>query len=341
MKSIILPILLIIFCFTSCKKKVVVTTTPATKKNIFIAGHQQGATGAQAVQWFNGVETLLGKPNTNGDGMRITDCALIGTDKYVIGNYDSSSSSSTIYGLPRYWKNGIEYKINTTNVSSFPKAISNIGIDVYILCQEFSAANIGTYTRDVVVYKNGVAIFATTTYLGDAYDLQCDASNWYILLDENTGIKQQIVYIKNGTKITLPPSADDQFARKMCLINGDVNIIGTSYNAAGKRLGGMLYNNGASVIVFANGESINIINYKNNPMVFGMNTNNKSASWYQTTEKSEPYFYLDNVATSDGKIYSIASDNAGGKVFEDGVAYGTFGINSNTVSNFASTVAVY
>jgi hypothetical protein len=304
MKQTILLLALLIICFSQCKKKA--ATEPAIKKNILLAGEQfKTSVGTNAVQWYNGVETILSKNTTSAAA---TDCIIVGNDQYVVGYYDSLVSQFG-YGKTVYWKNGVEYPINSINITSHPVAIRNIGSDIYILCEERSAAQLsaGTYIYAWVLYKNGQVYDSGSGKDLSVYDMEVNGNDIYFLGQATVSGMKQAFYYKNGVlKYISNFALGNLNTNDMCIINGDVNIVG-NYSASGGTQQIFYYTNGI-IKYLVNDANVYYANYilaKNSkPMIIGSD-GNFQGSWYDGVSKRNAYIFSAVKIANDGKLYGV------------------------------------
>jgi hypothetical protein len=296
-------ILFSIIYFSACSKKKV--DPIINNMNIMVAGIANN----KATQWINGAPQTL---SIGSNRPYVTDCIVANGDKYVIGYYDSVANNIN-FARSCYWKNGVEYKLNAKNIISWPVSIASNGSDVYILCNEISAANYGNNSlRDIVVYKNGIASTLTILNQGSAKTIKVMANkDVYVCADGFDGAKNTGVYFKNGNPTFIIPAAGkDLYVTDMDIINGIPYIIGNQYtNSNNPRP--FLYSNGITTML-SSIESVadKIANYKGKPYVAGIliGGNSKLSIWYDGVEKTLPSLIGSNSNYGGVKDLHVSTD---------------------------------
>jgi hypothetical protein len=337
MKNLICALLIIAVCIIgACRKKNTVTVPQPISKNLLVVGNRStNNIGTNAVQWYNGQQTILSK---NGKSGYAVDCILVGTDQYVAGYYDSSSFNGSVtsyYGKPCYWKNGVEFLIATPSLTSYPVSIANSGADIFILCKEISTADLASGTSSWVLYKNGIKLYSDSKSSLHPHDLEIDGNNIYILAQAFINGKDQTLFYKNNVATYVSNPIQGVINTKdMCIINGDVNITGVVQSTNGFTYG-FLYSNGiTSLLNTTESRYVDFVIAKNaKPLVFGIKVENGKDipfTWFDGVEKNETVQYLDIKNSTDGKLWGITYDD---EVFIDNQLQYILGLETSTSYN--------
>jgi hypothetical protein len=211
------------------------------------------------------------------------------------------------YGLPCYWKNGVEVKLNTTNVTGYPVAIGNIGNDIYILSNEASAINLAQYKSDAVIYKNGIAQAFATIDQGSVKAMKILGSDIYICADGFDGTNHSGIFWKNGTPTLIPaPPNRPLYVNDIEVLNGSAQVVGLTTDSVETDAQPYLFTNGISTKL-SNDEAnaLKIINRNNKACiggyVYSTASNKQIVVWENGITTTLP-----NLPNSDG--YSLIID---------------------------------
>jgi hypothetical protein len=331
-----------------CKKKV---ESNLTKGKIWVTGELQVNGGKRTVtQWLDGTTKSL----SNGlETCFAVDNKVINGDQFVIGFYNKSLNGNNL-NKAVYWKNGVEFAIQSTNASSTPIAIANDGNNIYILCDE---RKIGSYNCELVLYKNGTVDFFTTLTNGGCSDLEIENGNVHILGYGLNGSKMESIYFKNQNPTFLKPTVGNGlYARDMVIINGKAFITG-SETTNNSSLNSFLWSDNIFTILNAS-ESIGekIANLNGKPIIIGRLLSGSKpyvVTWYNGIETKLPeldnttgYSSVSDIAIYEDKSYILGScivNNGIRKnvIWIDGSINTTVGDTTGSVDNNWNAISVF
>jgi len=218
MKKTILPAIMGLLLFASCKKNNVTTPEPITA-NVFIAGSRSDGNKTTAVYWKNGERVELPSNATYQAGYGI---AVSGNDVYVTGAYSGGGLFSGTDAV--YWKNSEPMFLSTGGSYIQASDIVISGDDVYILMN-------GLFTAGY--WKNGVTedlAKSDSLNLNSASGLCVSGTDVYVSGYEVSGNLQNAKYWKNGQPVIISDQVHNFTTSGITVSGDDVYVSGGGYS---------------------------------------------------------------------------------------------------------------
>lgn len=265
----------------------VATAIAISGSDVYIAGYANapaaptGETHVRAVYWKNGNPVYLTEGVTSAEA---TDIAVVGNDVYVAGSEYNSKNIQ----VAKYWKNGISVNLS----SGVNRAVAN-GIvvnnnDVYVCGSEV------TGDKNIVKYwRNGVSI-SLSANSGFAGDIAVSGSDIYVAGYEIlAGNLHSIArYWKNGKTVDLSDGAKSASAKRICINNNTVYIVGFDGEKA------VLWKNGQPTYLSDRGIASDVCVDENDIYVAGtVNINNRFVAQYWKNDQSTTLSNNSSLAT--------------------------------------------
>jgi hypothetical protein len=193
----------------SCKKdgplkKTTDTTTIISPSgvDVYAAGESYYNGNEVPTYWKNGVAVILNHENNLFS--EVNSIAVSGKDVYVTG----IRQTATFYNVAAYWKNGVEYDLTDSTVSSSAFGITVQGSDVYIA----GSITLSSGKDGAVFWKNGVLTMLPCKDYATGKGITVNGSDVYVTGGANTDfspLQGYAVYWKNGVENKFSVSGTD------------------------------------------------------------------------------------------------------------------------------------
>ncbi len=152
-----------------------ITSMAVSGSDVYAAGYERNANNTEVAKyWKNGTAVSLTGSSANSRNARINGITVIGNDVYAAGyEFVLRTDLSGTYAVlvAKYWKNGVDIKLNDTEdfTTSYASSITVVGSDVYVAGYAMGGVTGGIY-KIAKYWKNGVTFKLTNglTYEAEA-----------------------------------------------------------------------------------------------------------------------------------------------------------------------------